>query len=246
MSIRYCARCVQCLGRGRSVYLSILPFRPFSSSFRPSTSETSKPSSSKHEPLHSPDSLDSTTALAKAREEAWYLEDDDPPISSPSPSSTQSSSPTTRQPQFTTFDPNRTSIDLPSTSVAPLPSSAPPYLVPLHTFLTSPQAGDVLDPSSVVFIDTNNMPDEMKEEGEVIKGSKEGARPNWDWIVVMVVKGHGKGVIRRAERAIRLWVGWSSFVTQPRHVHSSHRCLDISTSSYVSLPISHLSRRSEA
>lgn len=36
-----------------------------------------------------------------------------------------------------------------------------------------------------------------------------GAEPSWEWVVMGVVKGRGKGVVARAERALRVWVSFS-------------------------------------
>lgn len=44
---------------------------------------------------------------------------------------------------------------------------------------------------------------EVKGEGDV---DVSGAEPSWEWVVVGVVRGRGKGVVARAERALRVWV----------------------------------------
>lgn len=119
----------------------------------------------------------------------------------------------TRQPQFTTFDPSRTTALPPTRSIVPLPPNTPDYLRPLHAYLTSDQAAEVLDPSSVVFLHTPSAPIWSVGPGELIRGETEaGAR--WEWVVVLEVKGTGKGVVGRAERAIRLWVGPALHITQ--------------------------------
>lgn len=48
------------------------------------------------------------------------------------------------------------------------------------------------------------------EPGEIIQGVQ-GFGARWDWVVVLQVKGRGKGVVGRAERVIRQWVCSSFF-----------------------------------
>ena len=154
-----------------------------------STPGSSTPSSSRSAPR----------SAEEARASAWYL-DDDPPPSSPSSSSTSS----TPKPRFTTFDPSRTTTDSQALPVQPLSPSAPDWLKPLHTYMTG-EAGDVLEPHTVSFMPTRLSPALRPEEGEIRAG---GGRPGplWDWVVVGVVKGTGRGVVGRADRAIRKYV----------------------------------------
>ena len=151
---------------------------------------------------------DPKSALASAKERAWYLDDETP--SSSSSTSQPLCASTKAQPNFVTFDPTRTTSTPSSASsrkIQPLPSDAPEDLATLHQFLTSREAAYVLDTSSVVFLNTKHAGKHMLGEGEVIKveGVDVGA-PVWKWIVVCVVKGRGKGVVGRAERALRVWV----------------------------------------
>ncbi len=162
-------------------------------------------------PNQQQDPEDGREALAKVRARAWYLDPSDeasPSSSSNLPSRITDSLPSTpaRQPQFTTFDPSRTTSTPSNQSILPLPSNAPDYLRPLHAFLTSDEAAEVLETSSVVFLHTPSAPMWSVGPGELIRGEGEvGAR--WEWVVVLQVKGTGKGVVGRAERAIRHWVG---------------------------------------
>jgi len=51
----------------------------------------------------------------------------------------------------------------------------------------------------------------MTGEGEIIKvEGADGVGPKWEWIVTGVVRGKGKGIVGRAERALRLWVSRAS------------------------------------
>lgn len=144
-----------------------------------------------------------------ARKRAWYLEES--PSSPSSSSSTPQLPSLSRQPNFTTFNPFST-LPLPlapSAPPRPLPSNAPNYFRALHAFLTT--STDVIDPSSVVFLHTPSARAVMDTQEELGVGGT-GAR--WEWVVVGVVKGRGKGVVGRAERAVRiwvslyLWIGW--------------------------------------
>jgi len=152
---------------------------------------------------------DPASALASARQRAWYLEEqDDLPItSSQEKDTTKGEGKAKDQPNFVTFDPDRTTTSRASSKIKPLPTDAPAELGPLHEWLTSRDAAYVLDTSSVVFLNTKTAGKHMVGEGEVIKvDGVDIAAPVWEWIVVAVVKGRGKGVVGRAERALRIWV----------------------------------------
>lgn len=179
-----------------------------------------------------------------ARQRAWYLDPTPSPSSAPTPSesSPTSGSPTARplspsssstresgsprsaqlaqsprQPVFTSYDPSRTTASAPtSTPSAPLPSSAPAHLHPLHAFLTQ---SELIQEGSVVFVHTPSSPHAQGVGGDVAAsvgagtgkeelqvGDISGTDPSWEWVVMGVVKGRGKGVVARAERALRVWV----------------------------------------
>jgi len=154
---------------------------------------------------------DAATALASARQRAWYLEEEEEVASKPKPKDA---------PNFVTFDPERTTTSRGSSRIKPLPTDAPAELGVLHQWLTSREAAYVLDTSSVVFLNTRTAGKHMTGEGEVIK--VEGvdiAAPVWSWVVVAVVKGRGKGVVGRAERALRVWVSLAAVQAAPDTRH---------------------------
>ncbi|CAD6573728.1 MAG: hypothetical protein TREMPRED_000896 [Tremellales sp. Tagirdzhanova-0007] len=160
------------------------------------------------EPSSTDERRETREALAVARAKAWYL-DPPPHVNTPDSAApvipfTTSKSPRP-QPQFTTFDPSRTTSATPIRNIRPLPAYTPDSLRPLHAYLTSDEAAEVLDPNSVVFMHTPSAPEWTVGPGELIRGESEiGAR--WEWVVVIQVRGTGKGVVGRAERAIRLWL----------------------------------------
>lgn len=90
------------------------------------------------------------------------------------------------------------------------PDYAPKELRPLYEWMVSDEAAHVLDVSSVRFFSTSAASRDSLGQGELVDvpGGNVGAR--WDWIVVGTVKGRGKGIVGRAERALRLWVGHES------------------------------------
>ncbi|KAI9634538.1 uncharacterized protein MKK02DRAFT_38067 [Dioszegia hungarica] len=138
----------------------------------------------------------STTELEQqrqaAKQRAWYL---DPSDSAPPPSLAPSS-----KPRFTTFDPSSTlPTAAPALPARPLPDNAPSHFAPLHHFLTTLE---LLEPSSVVFLHTPSSGSLQRDEEELGVG---GIGARWEWVVVAVVRGRGKGVVGRAERAVRLW-----------------------------------------
>lgn len=160
---------------------------------------------------------DPQAALAAAKENAWYLDDADPSPSGSSPSSPSSTvsstagAPQPRQPVFTTFDADRTTATAPKRKIKPLPAGAPPALEAIHGWMTSKEAAFVLDPSSVRVMRTRDAGLAMTGEGEIIKvEGADGVGPKWEWIVTGVVRGKGKGIVGRAERALRLWVSRAS------------------------------------
>ena len=156
--------------------------------------------------------VDPSEALRQAREKAWYLETEDDPSESTSSSSPwivdpETGAPKRRTPRFVTFDPNRTTQDVGEEVIQALPASTPEYLKPLYAYLTSDQARDIIDPTSVRFIRTRDAPEWSIGEGSLIQpAGEDGPKPTYEWIIVAVVKGYGKGVIGRAERALRVWV----------------------------------------
>ena len=144
---------------------------------------------------------DPRSALEKAKENAWYLEEEETerPVSSEKAS-----------PIFTTFDPDRTTTSASSFKITPLPPSAPREIEPLYDWLIGDDAAHVLDVGSIKFFKTTEASLDSTGGRDMVNipGGDVGA--NWDWIVVAVVKGRGKGVVGRAERALRTWV--SGFV----------------------------------
>lgn len=146
-----------------------------------------------------------STVPHSAKSKAWYL-DPTPPATSSTPASSRNNTTETPKPRFTTFDPLRTTPSPSSEStIRPLPSNAPDYLEPLHEFLTT---NGLLDPGSVSFMHAPNSNHAMDQKNDAA-GSEElisGAQPTWEWVIVGVVKGRGKGVIARSERSLRVWV----------------------------------------
>ncbi|ORX35432.1 hypothetical protein BD324DRAFT_632813 [Kockovaella imperatae] len=137
-------------------------------------------------------------SVEEARSQAWYLEDEPSPSRSSAPESSSR-----RQPVFTTFDPSRTTSDSEVQPIQPLDPSAPDWLRPLHDFMTSEQAAEVLESHTVVFMPTIRSPSVRPDEEIRGEGSP---GPLWDWVVAGVVKGTGKGVVGRADRAVRRWL----------------------------------------
>ena len=74
--------------------------------------------------------------------------------------------------------------------------------------MTGPEGAEVLESHTVVFMPTSGAPYAHNSAEEVVvpHGS---AGPLWDWVVVGVVKGTGRGVVGRADRAVRKWVSVS-------------------------------------
>jgi len=173
--------------RAKPLYTQQIPFHTTTIIHNSSTNDT----------LSSDPSADIRQTSAQARARAWYLD----PSESPSPTYPP-------RPRFTTFDPTRTTSTPSARRSRSLPSSAPPYLQSLHAFLTGPEAAEVLDPASVVFIDCATADPRKVGEGEVIRGSS-GVGGRWEWLVVLEVKGTGKGIMGRAERMLRLWASSS-------------------------------------
>lgn len=140
--------------------------------------------------------------LEKAKARAWYL---DP---KPSPPQPQASTSTSRQPRFTTFDPESTRSDLQDQQIEPLPSNATsPILIQLHEHLT--KASDSVDASSVRFLHTPSsrfLAASPAGDGEGVALLGESGGTNWEWVVTCQVKGRGRGVLNRAEKEIRKWV----------------------------------------
>jgi hypothetical protein len=140
--------------------------------------------------------------LEKAKARAWYL---DP---KPLPEASTSKP---RQPRFTTFDPESTRSDAEVQHIEPLPSNATsPILVQLHDHLT--KQSDSVDAGSVRFLHTPSSKflaasPEGQGEGVALLGESGGT--NWEWVVTCQVKGRGRGVLNRAEKEIRKWVGHS-------------------------------------
>lgn len=134
--------------------------------------------------------LESQREAAKQR--AWYL-----PAESTSKDTQQSPS----IPRFTTFDPLST-VPTPASSAParPLPSNAPSHFRSLHQFLTT---SELLEPSSISFLHTPSSGSMLRNEEELGVG---GIGASWEWVIVAVVRGRGKGVVGRAERAVRVWV----------------------------------------
>jgi len=142
--------------------------------------------------------------LEKAKARAWYL---DPKPDNPAPQP-QASSSSSRQPRFTTFDPESTRSDLEVKHIVPLPSNATsPILIQLHDHLT--KQSDSVDASSVRFLHTPSSKflaaaPEGEGEGGALLGESGGT--NWEWVVSCQVRGRGRGVLNRAEKEIRKWV----------------------------------------
>ena len=60
---------------------------------------------------------------------------------------------------------------------------------------------------------TTSAPSVSVGEGDVLRPEGVGGvGPTYDWVVVGVVKGIGKGVVGRADRAVRMWVSHLSEV----------------------------------
>ncbi|WWD18129.1 hypothetical protein CI109_102578 [Kwoniella shandongensis] len=140
----------------------------------------------------------------KPKINTWFL-------NTPS-SSTSSASQTVRQPKFTAYDPSTTTSSTPSSSqldAAPLPPTAPPSLQPLYDYLTSStsESSEVVLSHTVQFFDTRLYVSTLQErgEGEVIRTPDE-VGGNWEWVVVVQVKGRGRGVVARADGMIRRWL----------------------------------------
>ncbi|WVQ85599.1 hypothetical protein IAT38_007765 [Cryptococcus sp. DSM 104549] len=117
----------------------------------------------------------------KPKINTWFLN----PSPAPSPGS---SAPQPRQPRFTTFDRSPASPSSTPTSphsqlsAPPLPSTAPPSLLPLYEFLTSHTtlAGEVILPHTVQFFDT-------REGSAALEAQEtpEGAGEGWENAVRM-------------------------------------------------------------
>jgi hypothetical protein len=133
--------------------------------------------------------------LEKAKARAWYLD--------PKPKAS-----TSRQPRFTTFDPESTRSDLETQQIIPLPSNATsPILVQLHDHLT--KQSDSVDAGSVRFLHTPSsrfLAASPAGDGEGVALLGESGGTNWEWVVTCQVKGRGRGVLNRAEKEIRKWV----------------------------------------
>ena len=199
MTLKCCASCCNRL-RGSTIRPRSFPapiLRSCLHHFIPLRNQSSKSEDRIHE------------TMTQVRQRAWYLESSTASSSSPSSSETNISfslHSDHRQPIFSTFDPSRTTLE-PSTQriIPPLPDNTPEFLRPLHSYLISDEAALVLESSSVVFLHTPSAPISSVGPGDLIKGGMEaGAR--WEWVVVVQVRGIGKGVVGRAERAVRLWV----------------------------------------
>lgn len=203
--MRQCARCLVGTSRAGSRSIIAPRLQAFSSTSLLSNATDRPLPTEEEEPAQDP-----REALRQAKASAWYLEDEDAPSIPPSTSQSSSTDRLIKaQPRFVTFDPNQTTSELVERKIEPLPSNAPGRLTPLHEWMTSDDADMILDVNTVRFISTREGKSFNVGEGEVIKISQAGTSAGYEWLVTAVVKGRGKGVVRRAERAVRLWVSRS-------------------------------------
>lgn len=176
-----------------------------SSSKPPPSSSSDSPSISKGRTASLPEQTfedadyDTATALESARRNAWYLDDPSEEIIDPD-------LPIRRQPHFVTYDPERTTPQIDKFEVESIPHYAPEALKKLHGWMTSEDAAFVLDTSSVRFLHTGRASRENLGSGDVIDVYGGEVEAQWKWIVVALAKGRGKGIVGRAERALRIWV----------------------------------------
>ncbi|WVQ65128.1 uncharacterized protein L199_003300 [Kwoniella botswanensis] len=94
-------------------------------------------------------------------------------------------------------------------SIPSIPTSTPPILLPLHTFLTSStsEASDVLHRHTVQVYDTTSLSQYLDErgQGDLVKG-EEGSGGWYDWVITVQVKGRGRGVVSRGDGVLRRWL----------------------------------------
>lgn len=141
---------------------------------------------------------DPEVALQSAKDRAWYLEDSLDPIDPDLPAR--------RQPRFVTYDPERTTSEVAKFEIESLPHYAPEPLKRLHGWMTSEDAAYVLDTTSVRFMHTGMASRENLGSGDVVDVFDGSVEAQWKWVVVAMAKGRGKGIVGRAERALRIWV----------------------------------------